>query len=253
MLAPDRQIGFGDAGVGRQDEHSRLRLWNQVHGQLGLGTNGIQPRCIKNNQPLLKERVSHVDQGVTPLRHLHHALRVRQGVVSGSVVMPEAERAGFVRSDSERFSHFLHRTGELFSVGDVQVDAVPLFRHQTPFHQGLGLQSRFDRQQPQTGRHIRVISDLGRTHGRAPSARRHDAPTVVGKKHRVDQLGLPPRELSNKGHHDLVGTNLGLQTLEAVLQRRIEQLMILHPVAQQLQAQAELPAPCTMLVELLVE
>ena len=58
MFAPDGEIGFRDAGIGRQNKHHCMRLWNQADGQLRLGTNGVQPRRIQNDQALLEQRMA---------------------------------------------------------------------------------------------------------------------------------------------------------------------------------------------------
>jgi hypothetical protein len=64
---------------------------------------------------------------------------------------------------------------------------------------------------------------------------------------------LPRENSATKATMTLSARTWVLQPLKAVLQSGIEQFMVLHPVAQQPETQAEFPAPCTMLVELLVE
>ena len=253
MLAPYRKIGFGNTGVCTQNKNYRLRLRQQTHGKFGLGTNRVQTGRVQNDQPLFEQRVCDVDQGVAPLGHLHQALRVHQGVVFRRMLVPQAQRAGVLLGDHTRLRHHLQRGSELTRVIHVEVNTGPLLGHHAPFHQGLRQQARLDRQQTQTRRNIGVVAHFGRAHGGAPSAGRHDATAISGKEYGVDELRLAARELSNECHHDLVGANLVLQPAQAFFNPGVEQIVVFHPLGQQLQTQAELATPRAMLVKLLVE
>ena len=157
-----------------------------------------------------------------------------------------------MRSSSWR-TRAKRRLGELPGVVDVQVHAVPLLGHHAPFHQRLRLQARFDRQQAQAGRDLGVVAQLGGAHGGAPGAGRHDAALVAREEDGVDQLRLAARKLGDEGDHHLVGAHLRLQATQAFLDGAIQQVVVLQPFGQQLQAQGELAPPGTVLVELFVE
>ena len=253
VLAPDRQVRLGHAGIGRQDEHSALRLGDQAHRQFRLGADGVQARRVQHHQALLEQRMRHVDQRMAPARHFHIALVVERRVVFWRLVVPETEGTRLIHGHGPGFGNLLHRAGELLRIVHVQVDAGPFFRHLPPFQQGLGLQPRLDGQQAQAGRHRSVIAQFGRAHGGAAGAGRHDAAAVAGKEHRVDELRLAARELGHEGHHHLVGAQLLLQALHTLLGTVVQQFLVAHPVGQQLQAQGHFPAPGAVFVELCVE
>ena len=190
VFTPDGQIRLGHAGISRQNEHHRMRLRNQADGQLRLGPDGVQPRRVQNHQPLLEQRVRNVDQRVPPLGHFHQTIGAGARIVLRAVVVPETQRTGIVHTDISHFGHLLQRLGQLSRVVDVQVHPGPLFGRGAPLHQGLGFQARFNGQQAQAGRHVGVPAQLGRAHGGAPSAGRHDAAAIARKKDGVDQLRL---------------------------------------------------------------
>ena len=253
MLPPDGQVRAGHAGVCAQDKDNAMRLGQQTHRQFRLCTHGIQARGIQDHQPLAEQRVGDIDQRMPPGGDLHHSLRIGQGIVLGQLVMPEAQRTRFVQRDPARLRHLAQRGGQLLGVIHIQRDLGPLFRHQTPFGQGPGLQTCLDGQQPQAGRHASVITQLRGTHGGAPRAGRHDAPAVARKEDGVDQLGLAARELGHKSHHHLVGSHLRLQPLEPLLDGIVHQLVVAHPLRQLLEAQGKFPAPCAMQIQLAIE
>ncbi len=93
VVAPDREVGLGDAGVGAEDEDGRVRARQQAQRQLGLGADRVQARRVEHDQALLQQRVRVVDEGVAPGRHLDLAFVVARRVVVGRGVVPEAERA----------------------------------------------------------------------------------------------------------------------------------------------------------------
>ena len=146
MLTPDGQVGLGDTGVRPQDEHHCLRLRQQADRELGLCTDGVEPRGVEDHQALLQQGVGDIDQRMAPAGDLDQALRVDHRVVFRCLVVPQAERAGVVLGDLPGLGDHFQGGGQLLRVVDVEVDAGPLFRGHAPFHQGLGLQPGFDRQ-----------------------------------------------------------------------------------------------------------
>ena len=190
MFAPDRQVRLRHASVGCKNENYRMRLGNQADGEFRLGTNGVEPGGVKNNQPLLQQWVGNIDQRVAPPGYLDQPVSADHRIVFGIAVMPEAKRTGLVTRHVFDLGHFLKCLGQLRSVIHVQVNACPFLRHVSPLHERLCLQPCFDGQQAQAGRNVRVIPQLRRTHGGAPRAGRHDAATITGKKNRIDQLGF---------------------------------------------------------------
>ena len=99
VVAPDRQVGLGDAGVGAEDEDGRVRARQEAQRQLGLGADRVQARRVEDDEALLQERVRVVDEGVAPGRHLDLAGVVARRVVVGRRVVPEAERARLLLAD----------------------------------------------------------------------------------------------------------------------------------------------------------
>ena len=253
MFPPDGQVGLGNAGIGPQDKHHGLGLRNQADGEFGFGTNGIEAGRVQNHQPLLEQGMGNVDQCMAPLGHFDHALCVHQRVVFGRLAVPEAQRPGVVLGDQARLCHFFQCQCQLLGIVDVEVDARPLLGRHAPLHQCLRLQPGFNGQQAKAGRHIRVVAHFGGAHGGAACAGGHDATPVTRKEDGVDHLGLAAGKFRNKCHHHLVGTYLGLQTPQAFFHCGIEQVMVLQPFSQQLQAQRKFTSPHTMLVKLIVE
>ena len=188
MLAPDGQVRLGHPGICGQNKHDSMCLRNQTHRQLRLGTNGIQTRRIQNHQALLEQRVRDVDQCMAPLGHLNQAVSANQRVVVNVFVVPKPQCSGIVFGHMAHLRNFFQCLGKLLWVVDIEVNPGPFFRHGTPLHQRLGLEPRFNRQQAQTRRYIRVIAQFCRTHGGTARTGRHDAPAVTGKKDGVDQL-----------------------------------------------------------------
>ncbi|MPM33715.1 hypothetical protein SDC9_80293 [bioreactor metagenome] len=188
MLAPDGQIRARDAGVRAQNKHHGMRLRDQVDGQFGLGTYGVQTRRIQNHQPLLEQRMRHIDQRMAPARHLDHVLRVGQRIVIRRIVVPETQRARFVNGHTPHLGHLGQRLGHLLSVVDLQRNLGPLLLLEPPLGKPLRLQPRLDRQQTQAGGRVGFVRQFGRAHRSAPGTCRHDAPPVARKKDCIDQL-----------------------------------------------------------------
>ena len=253
VFTPDGQVGFGHAGVGRQDENHRMGLRNQAHREFRLGADRVEPRRVENHQPLLEQRMGDVDQRMAPLGHLDQTGGIDPRIVLRRVVMPEAQRARLVLRDMADFGHLFERLRELDRVVHIEVDPCPFLGNHAPLHQGLRLEPGLDGQQAQAGRRVRVVAQLGRAHGGAAGTGRHDAPAVTGEKDRIDQLGLATRKFGNKGHHDLVRAHLRLQPEQALFHGGIEQIVALHPFGQKLEAQGKRAPPGAVLVKLFVK
>ena len=133
-FAPDCQIRSRHAGVCRQKEYHCLGLWNQTHGQFGLGPDGIETRRVQNDKTLPEKRMVHIDARVTPTRHLDHSSRSRQGFIRHAVV-PKSQGARFRNGDLYGFCHLAKCGGKLIGVSHIQSNRDPLIGHQPPFHQ----------------------------------------------------------------------------------------------------------------------
>ena len=90
VVAPDRQVGLGDAGVGAEDEDGGVRARQQAQRQLGLGADRVQPRRVEHDQALLEQRMRVVDERVAPGRHLDLAVVVARRVVVGRARRPRS-------------------------------------------------------------------------------------------------------------------------------------------------------------------
>ena len=96
VVAPDLHVRLGDAGVGPQNEHRRVRRGQQPEREFGFGPQGVEPRCVQHHQSLPEQGVRIVDERMPPGRHLHAAGIVLRRVVVGLFIVPKAEGTGFV-------------------------------------------------------------------------------------------------------------------------------------------------------------
>jgi hypothetical protein len=167
--------------------------------------------------------------------------------------MPEAPGPRQFHRDLAHLGHLGQRVGDLLGIVHIQRQLQPGLGARTPLAQALQRLAGIDGQQAQAGLQLRLPAQFGRAHGRAPCAGRHQAAAVVGEENGVDQFGLAARELGHEGHHDLVAAHLGLQPLQPLLHRDVQQFLGLQPYAQRMQLLRKAPAPCAVLVELLVE
>src|SRR5206468_1319831 len=87
----------------------------------------------------------------------------------------------------------------------------------------------------------------------APRARGHDATAVACKEDRVDQFGFAARELGNERDHDLAGSQLCLGVPQPLCNALIQQLVLVQPAGEPLEAVREIASPSAMLVELLIK
>ena len=54
VVLPHVDVGARDPGIRGEDEEDRMRVGQQVERELGLRADGVQPRRIENDQPLLQ-------------------------------------------------------------------------------------------------------------------------------------------------------------------------------------------------------
>ena len=144
MLTPDRKIRAGDASISTQNENHRMRLRDQVDGQLGLCAHGIQAGSVQNHQPLLEQRVGNVDDGVPPHGHFHQALGIGHRVLIGQLIVPKTQRSGIVQADLAHLGHFLQGLGDLVRIANIQGNFCPAFGLHPPLGKTLHLQTGFD-------------------------------------------------------------------------------------------------------------
>ncbi len=128
VLGPDGQVGARHAGVGGEQEDDGMRGRQQPQRELGLGTDGVEPRRIDDHQPALQQGVRIVDQRVAPGRHLDTAVVQARRVVLRMLVAPEAQRRGGHRADATRLRHQHQRLGQAVGVARVQAQALPGLR-----------------------------------------------------------------------------------------------------------------------------
>jgi hypothetical protein len=239
VVAPDHEVGLGDAGVGAEDEDGRVRARQQAQRQLGLGADRVQARRVEDDEALLEQRMRVVDQRVAPRRHLDAAGVVARRVVVRSLVVPEAERAGALLAHPLGAGHFDQRLRELVGVADVELEAPPGPRLLAHLAEREAFEARLDRQQQQRRRLVAAPAELDRAHRRPSWRRRQDAATGVGEEDRVDELGLAARELGDEGDDELLvaeplaqcGDLLGgLAARELVLAKEARE--VFEPVAE---------------------
>ena len=243
MVAPHRQVRPGDAGVGCQQKHRRMRRRQQRQRELGLGTDGVQPGGVEHHQAALEQRVRVVDQCMAPGRHLDHVVRVQRRVVLGVLVAPEAQRAGLGQRHLLHPGDGLQRVGQRGAVAHRQRHLVPQLGLFTQGQHRLAAGAGGDRQQRQRGRLLRVPGQFHRAHGGAPRCGRQHTPAGVGEEQRVDQLRLAARELGDEGHHQPVGRQSLAHRRSQRTAGRVEQAVGLHAGGQLLDRPVQLPAP----------
>jgi len=72
----------------------------------------------------------------------------------------------------------------------------------------------------------------------------------VGKENGVDEFGFAAREFGHERYHDLVIAHQRGQALQALVHRRIEQVLRAQPVAQRQQVARKGAAPAAQPAEL---
>ena len=149
VVAPDREVGLGDAGVGAEDEDRGVRRRQQAERQLGLGADRVQARRVEDHQALLEQRVRVVDQRMAPRRHLDLAVGVARRVVFGMRRRPRSR----ARALRRRVTHSVRVTSASASascVGVVDVERRGASRRAGCARSSAsdsGSQPRLDRQQ----------------------------------------------------------------------------------------------------------
>ena len=226
VVAPDRQVGLGDTGVGAEDEHRGVRRRQQAERQLGLGADRIEARRVEHHQALFEQRVRVVDQRVAPRRHLDTAFVVERRVVVGCGVVPEAERTCLLLGDELGACHGEQGLRQLLGVVDDQGEVLPDPRLLSQLAEREPVETCLDRQQRQRGRFVGVPGQLDRAHGRAPRRGGQHAAAGVGEKDRVDQLRLATRELGDKSDDQLFGGQPCAQRAHLARGGAVDQLMV---------------------------
>ena len=226
VVTPHRQVGLGDAGVGRQQKHRGMGRRQQCQGQFGLGTDGVEPGRVEHHQAALQQRVRPVDQGMAPGGHLDLVVGIPRRVVLGVLVAPEAQRPGVGHRHPRHAHHLLQRLGQPVDVAHRQGLVHPGFRSITQRGDRLAAAAGGDRQQRQARRLRRVPGEFHRAHrGAARRGRQHTAASV-GKKQRVDQFGLATRKFGHEGQHQPVGGQALAQGLAQRLRRCVDQALL---------------------------
>ena len=249
VVAPDRQVGLGDAGVGAEDEDRRVRARQQAQRQLGLGADRVQARRVEHDQALLQERMRIVDEGVAPGRHLDLAAVVARRVVVGRRVVPEAERARLFLGDPLGARDLEQRLRQLIGVANVEREPAPGARLGAHLGERQALEPGLDRQQQQRRRLVAAPAELDRAHRRAARRRRQDAPAGVGEEDRVDELGLAARELGDEGDDQLFVTEPLAQGRDLLGRIAMGELLLAEEARQRFDAFAESGAPAAEGVE----
>ena len=244
VVVPDLDVRFGHAGVGGQDEQHGMRRGQHAEGQFRLGAEGVQARRVQDHQPLIKQRVRQVDDGMTPFRNVDQTIVARPqadlGLVLGDV---KAHRLRRFARDGARFDDVLERFDHRGRRFDVERLDLPFFRQGLVFGDGGAVLACLDRQQLQARFRIPVVQQLGWAHGGAPGAGRQDALAEIGEEDGVDQLGLAARELGDEGDVELVVAQGSHDVIEALFGLRVAEVLSVQPTAQLAHRVGDLAAP----------
>ena len=249
VIAPDREVRLGDAGVGAEDEDGGVRARQEAQRQLGLGADRVQARRVENDQALLEKRMRIVDEGVAPGGHLDLAVVVARRVVVGRRVVPEAERARLLLGDPFGSRHLLQRLRELVGVADVEREAAPGARLGAHLAERKALETGLDRQQQQRRRLVAAPAELDRAHRRAARSGGQDAAAGVGEEDRVDQLRLAARELGDEGDDELFVTKSLAQGGDLLGGLAVGEVVLVEKARERLRPFAQRGAPAAEGVE----
>ncbi len=231
-VAPHVQVAFRDPGVGRQHEQHRMGAGDQRQRQFGLGADGVQPRRVQDDQPLLEQRMREIDHRVPPARNFDQSFPAVLDQLVRVVRVEQAIHARLVDAHAHGLGHQLKRLVHAVGRSGVDREYAPLAGALLEIGHGSESRARFYRQRPDARRQGLVVHQLGRAHRGAPGRRRQDAPAVIGEEDRVDQLGLAARELRDEGDHEAVAG----QTLQGQVEpaRRVgfQQMGVVQPPSQ---------------------
>lgn len=184
VVVPDLDVGFGNTGVRCQNEKYGVGIGQKIEGELGLGADGIQARCIEDDQALTQQGMRKVDDCVAPTRDRDRTIlsdtdRICDvGVVVEPVAPRQFDRHRLGLADlGKDFRHPVRRR-EIERQGDPLIRAILEFRDRGVADPG------FDRQQAYGRWPGGIEQQFRRTHGGA-SRRRGQRPLAeVGKKSR---------------------------------------------------------------------
>jgi len=232
VLAPDRQVGLGDAGIGSQDEQHRMRVRQQRQGQFGFGTDGIEAGRVENHQPLLKQRMREIDHRVPPAGNLDTTVLTASQQLGVAFGKRETEVLGNCRRYPDDVADVPQRLLHGFGGGGVDRHDPPLVGKSLVLTDaGLPFPG-LDRQQFDRRRLAPVEQQLGRTHRRPAGGRRQNTVAVAGKEDGVDQFRFAARELGDECHLQTVLAQLVEQAGDATVRLRIVQLVVEQPARE---------------------
>ena len=253
-VVPHLNVGFGNAGVGREDEQHRVRRGQQRQRQFRLGAERVETRRVEDHQPLIEQRVREVDNRVPPLWHFHQPLggevHAVLGFFLGNVQAHGLRR--FFRHGLD-FGDVLQGLGDLVRRLDVERVGDPFLGKTAQFGKAGTAAACLDRQQADTGRAVFFMHQLGRAHGGAPGARRQHALAKTGKENGVDQFGFSARELGDEGHVQLVVTQRGQNLFQALVDLKVGEFLTLQPAAEAAHGREQALPPGAVGLKMLVK
>ncbi len=205
MMIPDFQVGFGDAGIGRQHEQHRLCVRQHAQRQFRLGAECIESGGVEHHQSLLQHGMRKIDDRVTPHGNLHAAVAVQHVRHGLDIVTIKTERFRLFAAD--RFGHdgLLKGLGQIPRRIQIQRHHHPRLRRAPVFRNGGGGFARLDGQEFQARRFVVIVAQLRGAHGRATGLRRQQTLPVVGEENGVDEFGFAAREFGDQRDGELVG------------------------------------------------
>ncbi len=226
-----------------------MGVGKEIQRELGLRADRVQSGRIEDDEPLLQQRMREVDYRVSPARNVNRALALglerREEVLVLVEAVPARERhrhALHLRDPRQRFAH---------AVGRRKVE-----RNRHPFvgvvlvlgDRGV-LAARLDREQADRWGTRRVVEELRRAHRRAAGGRRQQALPEIGKEDRIDELGLPARELGDEGDDELVLVQPLEQVLDFQVDLGVGELLVGEPFMQAGNARREATTPIAVCLE----
>ena len=250
VVAPDRQIALGHAGIGGEDEQHRVGVGQHRQRELGLGADGVEARRVEHHQPLLEQRMGELDHRMAPARNLDQPVGARLDALLARQIDRKAEHLRVLGGDALGLAHARKRTLQAGRIDRGQrIDRPFLAVALELAHRRLPCAGA-DRQQAQLGGRPLAPLQLGRTHGGTPGARGQDAVAMVAEEDRVDEFGLAARELGDEGHGELVVVQALEQILQAQVALRVAHVIAREPGTQARHRLARIAAPAAVSREL---